>query len=473
MGFFLLLLYLGVSYLSPDQIDPELGQYRIVLWIAIAAILASLPVIPRTGWLFRLPHSYLLFGLLMTMMLSHLAHLWFGGVFYTLNNFMPVLVIFFLICLHVNTWNRLRTLVIVFFAIALFLLCRALWDFHLGDLNSPYLMVMNWTTTASRFSFVRIRAVGYLNDPNDFGQFLLVVLPLMTIFWVAGKKLRNSLSVILPCALLIYGIYLTRSRGALLGLTVLLILFMSRRVPASVSVITGLVLFGALKVFGFTGGRDVSIESGSDRIDLWGSGLHMFRTSPLWGVGFGKFADFAPLTAHNSFVLCLAEVGLLGYSCWLATLVVTFLQLNSLAVTNSKQSIADQNKVVPAESPVDQQWSSDETWSGPQMPPEPIQADLPRPTQTTKHDELIRKWASAIRLSLIAFVVTGWFLSRTYTMTLYVVLGMAVVLTRLAKNSPAESAKQYRNWVPITLAAEVATIVVLYVIIRIEGVIVH
>jgi hypothetical protein len=476
MGFFLLLLYLVVSYLSPDQIYPELASYRIVLWIAVAAGLASIPVLLRAQWVAKLPQTYVLLGLLGAIMLSQLLHLRFGGTLEAVLNFLPVLVVFFLVCIHVNTWNRLRILVFVLSGVALILLGHALWDLHTGDLTSPYLLVMN---PESNSPLIRIRAVGYLSDPNDFAQFLLIVIPLITLAWTKGKKLRNFFSVVVPCMLLIYGAYLTHSRGALLALTVISIIFLSRRVPLWVSIAAGILFFAGMKVFGFTGGRDVSAEAGSDRLDLWGAGLHMFRLSPLWGVGYGRFEDFAPMTAHNSFVLCLAEIGLIGYFCWLASLVISFLQLNSLAPFtnnvarrpgNTSPEVCENNASAANDELRAINHASHETRFA-RLQSREVDGKTFR-GELTENTERVRRWAYELRFSLIAFVVTGWFLSRTYTITLYVLLGMTVVLLRLAKVGPREMLV-WAKYVRMTVAAEVGTIVALYVVLRISWLFIH
>src|SRR3546814_14583581 len=44
----------------------------------------------------------------------------------------------------------------------------------------------------------------------------------------------------------------------------------------------------------------------------------MFRANPGFGVCVGNFTDHTRLTAHNSFVLVLAETGIVGYTVWLA-----------------------------------------------------------------------------------------------------------------------------------------------------------
>jgi hypothetical protein len=465
LGFSLVLLYLVVSILSPDQIYPELAQYRIVLWIAIAAGLASICTLHHSLWLTKLPQTYVLLGLLGAIVLSQLAHLWFMGALEAFQSFMPSLVVFFLICLHVNTWKRLQILTVVVSGIALLLLSRGLWDVHAGNLTSPYLMVQNAETSP----LIRIRAVGYLSDPNDFAQFLLTVIPLVALAKTSGNMLRNFFLVMVPCTLLIYGVYLTHSRGALLALTVVAVIAISRRVPMWVSIASGTLLFVGMKVSGFTGGRDVSVDAGADRIDLWGAGLHMFRSSPLWGVGYGKFVDFYWATAHNSFVLCLAEVGLIGCFCWLACLVISFLQLNSLAPFFS--SFAKHENKAP-EATETSELRAHKHFNYKTRFQRPLQSRVSnvngiRENNMEKDTQTVRRWANALRLSLIGFVVTSWFLSRTYILTLYLLLGITAVLWRLANVGPQEM-QVSGKWVRLTIAAEAGTIVALYVMIRLS-----
>src|ERR1700686_5663186 len=80
----------------------------------------------------------------------------------------------------------------------------------------------------------------------------------------------------------------------------------------------------------FTGGRGISPADGADRLEAWANGLEMFKSAPLFGIGFNGFTDFLDITAHNSFVLCLAELGLLGSTLWMALLVTTTTDLNRI-----------------------------------------------------------------------------------------------------------------------------------------------
>jgi O-antigen ligase len=62
------------------------------------------------------------------------------------------------------------------------------------------------------------------------------------------------------------------------------------------------------------GGRsdEAAAQSTQQRYEAWAQGLTMWKQSPVFGVGAGQFGEHHYLTAHNSFVLTLAETGFIG-----------------------------------------------------------------------------------------------------------------------------------------------------------------
>jgi hypothetical protein len=60
-----------------------------------------------------------------------------------------------------------------------------------------------------------------------------------------------------------------------------------------------------------------------ERIDCWYEALSMWKSHPLTGVGFGQFGEYHYLTAHNSFMLTLAELGFPGMLLFSAILYVS------------------------------------------------------------------------------------------------------------------------------------------------------
>jgi len=276
----------------------------------------------------------------------------------------------------------------------------------------------------------RIRATGWLNDPNDLAQQFAVVMPFLGLAWKRRSAMWNTLVVILPGLALLYGMYLTRSRGGLMGIAAVCFFALRDRVrPLTAAVMT----FGTVLVLlglSFGGGRSISTSENSagSRLILWGDGFSMFKSHPLFGVGFGSFTEYTGQTAHNSFVLAFSELGLFGYFFWLGILVFCFAQLN--------QVIREASSDKPS-------------------------------------DIEIQRWAKVLRISFATFLVTGWFLSRTYIPTLYILAALSTSLYELwRRNNPEMVYKEARltgRRILLTGVLEVTSMIAVYVMIRSRG----
>lgn len=142
-------------------------------------------------------------------------------------------------------------------------------------------------------------------------------------------------------------------------------------------------------------------------MDLWAAGLQLLISHPLFGVGFNKMPDYSGLTAHNSVVVCAAEIGLFGLYFW---------SLFLLPTVRDALMIASPDKVREAEQ---------------------IDAVELLPYQrrkiTTIDKAEVSRLGRLVVLSLTGFVVTGWFLSRAFTMTLFLLGGVAEAVFEMAK----------------------------------------
>ena len=128
-----------------------------------------------------------------------------------------------------------------------------------------------------------------INDPNDFGQLIVCVIPLMFIFWRPKKMLLNIAFVILPVCVLLFGVFLTHSRGALLALMAVAVVAARRRIGTVPALVLAGGLFVAAMALNFTGGREISAESGADRTALWGEGLANAEVSSAVRSGLRQF----------------------------------------------------------------------------------------------------------------------------------------------------------------------------------------
>ena len=414
MALFLTLLSIALCYFSPGEVVPTLAPFHIQQFILGSAVLISFIVFNmRRGGLLA-PQTVLMVAFWFAVVMSVLARGWFRGSLGAFLQFGVVVCVYFLVVLNAFSVKRIRIFCRVISLCALVMAIEGILAYYTGSFNAEKLVIKG-----------RLGGYGILNDANDFAQFLLIGLAFLGISWRRYDVPGNLLKVLIPASVLMFAIFLTGSRGAMFGLAAIVFVLLSTRLGRTGTVIgTGLV-FAVMLAAQFGGGRDISLHEGSasGRVTAWGSGISQLKTDPLFGVGFGQFTEYSDLTAHNSFVLCFAEVGFFGYFFWLALLITTVWGLETLAK-------------VPVETP---------------------------------EDEDFTRCVTSVRSALYAFLSTAWFLSRTYHETLYIILALAVVLICLRRERVPAAAIPMLRWIPLTFVMMVGSVLVIYGTIRLRA----
>lgn len=231
--------------------------------------------------------------------------------------------------------------------------------------------------------------------------------------------------VFVPCVALCYGVFLTHSRGGTLGALVVLMVILAGRFGHWRSFVLVAILGASAIAIGIGGGREFSAtdDSAAGRIDAWSEGLQMLKSQPLTGVGYRQFTEHNPLTAHNSFVLCFAETGLVGYSLWLSLLGVTLFQLHKL-------------KQLPKD--------------------DPVQA-------------YIASRAANLQCALFGYMAAAFFLSRTYVPLLYMLIGLCAALVLIARKANLSvPLPSWSRMITALAASEVGSIFLIYIIRKLQ-----
>ena len=466
MGFVLSILYFIICYVTPYTFFGQLAQYRIELFLAIAIVAASLPKLMRSS-VGKTPQTLALTGLAAAVFLSVLIGVgWLGGATSAIVKFIPAMFAFFLVSLHFNSRWKLKILVLMLFFVCVFVIVQG--GLELMQSNSPQLseilpgeipntVTLNtplWNathpylvaqqTTPNEW-ILRVRGLGIINDPNDFGQLLICVIPLLFIFWQPKKFILNFAVVIIPACILLYGLYLTHSRGDLVALVAVVLVATRRRIGTVLSVVVaGGLLVGALALQ-FTGGRAITTDAGSDRTELWGEGLQLLKTHPFFGVGFGQMSDLTDTlhTAHNSIVVCAAELGLFGLFFWTLYLLPTVRDAYMIAM--------------------------------PKRVSEAVEPDA------VEHQPLFRPWQGAalnkaeinhlgfcLLLSLTGFLAAGWFLSRAFAMMFFLLGGMIGVVYEEARRQGMVAPRlPMKRTLVYSAALTIGLVVLVYVMLRV------
>lgn len=121
----------------------------------------------------------------------------------------------------------------------------------------------------------------------------------------------------------------------------------------------------------------------------------MLMANPIFGIGKGQFVDHHGLVAHNSYIHVAGELGVPGYSLWAGALVFTvltgylFIKASKLKKeADAEESIVDEEKHIAFE-----------------------------------NERLLNK---TLFFSMIGFMITGFFISRMFTLTLFIFMGMTI-----------------------------------------------
>lgn len=460
MGLILSILYLITYYLTPVTVFGSLAGYRIELILAVLVILVSIPALLRT-FIFRVPQSLALLGMAIAVPVSIVAgERWIGGALNGFLDFTPNAFAFFLVCLHFRTRKRLKILVGMLLFVCFFVIAHGYMAMLHGfpaDISrqpgfegSPYLLAMS--NNAGEW-FYRLRGLGEIHDPNDFAQLLVTVMPLTFLFWRSRKFAFNFFLVLIPLSVLFYGVFLTHSRGALLAMMAMVVVAVRPRIGTIPSAILAGALYAVAKVSQFAGDRTISVQAGSDRISLWGQGLQVFKGHPLFGVGFGRLPEYTDVhrTAHNSLVVCAAELGFLGLYFWSLYLYPT---------VRNALTIASPAKVSEAEPEPESDAGAQASFLAPLRQQERLDRSS------------INRMGRIVLLSLTGYLVAAWFLSRAYVVTLFLLGGIAEVMFEMAleRGMVAPRVKFSRVLLYSGILA-VGLLVVMYVMLRVVNII--
>jgi putative inorganic carbon (hco3(-)) transporter len=445
--FFYLLAYIVVMFLRPQEYVPALMGSPLVPTLLLSAF-GFWFVAQRKR--FDAPQHLLLLGLAAAMFVSVLLADGFGSAVASLVDFVPTMMLFYMVATSVDSLSRLRQLALVLSVLAAVMALHGIKQFESEN-------GVGWT--GAKLIEGRITYLGFFNDPNDLSMAFLLILPL-ALGLVRRSEPALLRAVGLGCAaLILYGTFLCNSRGSMLGIMAMLAMAGIRRYGWARTLTLLPLIFGPLLLLAPSRVNEMSAdeESAAGRIDAWYEGFDMLRHHPLFGVGKGLFTDHNWLTAHNSFVLAIAELGMVGYFFWLSMLVFSVMMLKHLL------------GAAPGE-PGD---------SGTALTPTTLTPTLDAPGQTlpapdTEGPPVGPEWpdvqaaATTLAYSLLGTVVTAFFLSRSYVGIFYMLMAMIVALHTMARvRWPGMAAFHTGKTFGTLIGIELASVMLLWLLTRV------
>jgi len=303
------------------------------------------------------------------------------------NSFVRGILIFIVIVNVVRTPARLKVMLFLSVVTALVLSLQTMNDYRLG------LNVVEGYRAAGR-------GTGLFGNTNDLALYLVTMLPVSLAFFFGSKNALKKAIHAACVVMMLFGIVLSYSRGAFLGVVVVVVFFalkIGRRSKFEVAalLIGGMVAMIVLAPSGygdrvlsiFLPGLDPNGSADSRRGELFRS-IYVALRHPLLGIGMGNYQpnmSYNGLVTHNSYTQVGAEMGMIALSLYTIFIVTPLRKLATIA----------------------------------------------RQAFGTKQDPHFYYLALGLQASLLVFMVSSFFLSVAYAWNVYYLVGYAVCFRRI------------------------------------------
>lgn len=415
IGFFFLILYTVALFIRPQEWSYTPDPFPVARIFLILAFVSHL--LMQRPKLFGY-QGWFLVCIFLLIPLSGIRNYDFGEGIYQAQNFFIYSILPFILFASLAQTQKKQYWIFVVMAVA----CTVMLHHGISQKLSP--IGMGWSGELLSQG-TRITFLGFFNDPNDLGMFFLMNIPI--IFYLRSVTKSGLLKFVYFALIigLVTGIFLTNSRGSLVGfLALLLAYFYFKYGKVKTAIFTFLFLPIVYFIMSKFRTIDSQESSANDRIQAWYEGIQMFKYRPLFGIGKGGFVDAHGLTAHNSYVLIWAELGTIGYILWFMTICLTIFMLIKIFNLNKEKY---------------------------QQKPEVL------------NDIFLAK---CLFFSFLGFLTTAFFLSRSYVVFLYVFLGISLaVYMRVKKQVPEIAEISIKSLLPRIAGLGFLSLIGLYVII--------
>ncbi len=318
MPFFGLLVYFFCLYIRPqDWIPGFLEQpvdYIVFSFILITGVFKT-SIAEFKEVLAMWPTKIMILWTFIVFC-SNFFHGDFEQSFEFLFKYLRFLFIFITFALHITSFRRMKWLFLFMILLTATLAIQGIYQKQngIGWAGQP----LGWLD--------RIVWIGLWDGMNVLCLLFVVSFPFLLQFLSNVWPFRYRLYAFIAIPIIMWGIYLTESRGGFMALLIVFFLHFRARFRSflgmtfGIGVILGMIAFAPSR-FGDFHDED---DSASYRVDMWAEAFEMVTYNPILGIGKGNFMAYTnKLIAHNSFLEVMGETGCAGLFSWLALLYVS------------------------------------------------------------------------------------------------------------------------------------------------------
>jgi len=395
-----MIFFVGLLYCRPEETWPMLAGMRFTLMVAILALCgfyfrAALNREPLT----RTPSVWMLVGFITWVAIS------IGGRGTASDAMEEVGKLVMIVFLAVNLVRSQKEYRLYSTSIIVFTLYLAIRVWHIYATGGALKQL------DPDGEIIRGTATGLFSDPNDLAATFIAGLALTFVrIRVYGGWRRWVYAGV--AGVLLYAIHLTQSRGGMLAFLVVVAGLMLLQFGKNAKAIVAAGIAGFL-LLNLVGGRMTNFESteesANQRFWYWDNAIVQLMENPINGCGYRMFTDLnGGMTAHNTFALCFAELGLPGYFFWMGFIYFCFNSRRAKALQSSEGE------------------SGGEGGSGGEGKPAKLDPD---------EAEIF-----GAKLAGAAYLMACFWISRTYVPVTYIILSVPLVAQLVALRAEAAGA---------------------------------
>ena len=252
-------------------------------------------------------------------------------------------------------------------------------------------------------------ALGFTADVNFFGLILVTLFPI-SVWFIEEKKKAWDLFSYIGVISILGGIFLSLSRGALVALAIAGVIILKKSLLGKKTLITIIVTIMiclpmaskesleriysiVLYQLNIEKTSNIDIENVTSRIDSIEAGIQIFLDHPVIGIGIGNFPQVYPKyapprasfrqehDAHNTYINILTETGAVGFVVFATGIFMSFAGLRRVRESAARQD-----------------------------------------------DEFVYKISNVIEVSLISFLISGFFVSAPFVDILWILIACTACL---------------------------------------------
>jgi len=286
----------------------------------------------KAGRDLKTPHTFLIIAFVLLSFISNAVHGDAGFGFSQCVAFFKRFLVYVMFLLLLDSPKKVKQTFFIIMVFTVILSFQAIYQSQHGGMGWAH-QILHTSGNLDEKGNLQIPVfdgrtfwIGLWDGPNVLCLAYLIAVPFCFGNIIKkGKSFVYKFINLFSVGMLVFGIYLTNSRGGFLSLGAMILLFVVFRFGVKKGIILAMVCLPLFLIFSPSRMKELNSkeDSAHERTWTWERGLRMAKENPVFGIGRGKFPLQTGLVAHNNYVSSMSETGYFGLLLYIALVYLT------------------------------------------------------------------------------------------------------------------------------------------------------